>query len=32
VTADFVRSDLPEPERADRKNHEVAFSCTIPAR
>lgn len=32
VTADLVRSYLPEQERADRKNHEVAFSYTIPAR
>ncbi len=28
VTADLVRSYLPEKESAGRKNHEVAFSYT----
>ncbi|MEO6741178.1 MAG: hypothetical protein ABIP20_13070 [Chthoniobacteraceae bacterium] len=32
VTADLVRSYLPEQEGVGRKNHEVAFSYTIPAR
>ena len=32
VTADLVRSHLPEQEGAERKNHEVAFSYSIPAR
>ncbi|MEO6785255.1 MAG: metallophosphoesterase family protein [Chthoniobacteraceae bacterium] len=31
VTADLVRSYLSEQESAGRKNHEVAFSYTIPA-
>ncbi|MEO6787560.1 MAG: metallophosphoesterase, partial [Chthoniobacteraceae bacterium] len=31
VTADLVRSYLPEQESAGRKNHETAFSYTIPA-
>jgi predicted phosphodiesterase len=32
VTADLVRSVLPGQESAGRKNHETAFSFTIPAR
>ena len=32
VTADLVRSILPEQEGPGRKNHEVAFSYTLPAR
>ncbi len=31
VTADLVRSVLPEQENGVRKNHEVAFSYAIPA-
>ncbi len=32
VTAELVRSYLPENESSDRRNHEVAFSYSIPAR
>jgi predicted phosphodiesterase len=32
VTADLVRSVLPEQESASRKNHETVFSYPIPAR
>jgi hypothetical protein len=31
VTAELVRSYLPEQENAGRKNHDVAFSSTIRA-
>ena len=31
VTADLVRSCLPEQETAERRNHAVAFSYSIPA-
>lgn len=32
VTADLVRACLPEQEGSGRKNHEVAFTYTIPVR